>query len=296
MLPRLLTAAAACALALTACSSSGDPAVTTTTVTRAPTSASNSTSTPPAPPTPAQVRAAAKARIAKLTAREPKDAVSYAALNTKTGVSFSGGQTSGMWTASAYKLFLLEGLLARGVSYSESDAVSAIENSDNAAGYRLFLDLGSQSGMASVFQSFGMTHTKPGVTDPTFTTTGAPDCIKLLKNLVGPGHLAEDHREYVLGLMRNVEADQRWGVGVVADKGTTFANKNGWLSIDNSNGPGETDNGLWAVTSLGVVRIGGDQVLMAVLTKHQPDMETGVRLVQHIAKAIAPVVRGKRGG
>ena len=34
-----------------------------------------------------------------------------------------------------------------------------------------------------------MTHTVPGTSDPTFTTTGAPDCIKLLKNLVDPGPL-----------------------------------------------------------------------------------------------------------
>ena len=67
--------------------------------------------------------------------------------------------------------------------------------------------------------------------------------------------------------MRNVEPDQRWGVGAAADKGTDFANKNGWLSIDDSNGPGETDDGLWAVTSLGVLTVGGDQVLMAVLTE-----------------------------
>jgi hypothetical protein len=274
---------------LTACSSSGQPApVTTTTVTRA-TDSSAPTSTP-ATPSAAEIRTAAKARIARLLAHEPKDAASYAALNTKTGASFSGGETSGMWTASAYKLFLLETLLLHGTSYSDSDATAAIENSDNAAGYRLFLDAGTQSGMSSAFQTFGMSHTKPGASDPTFTTTGAPDCIKLLKNLMSPGVFSSQQREYVLGLMRNVEADQRWGVGAAADKGTDFANKNGWLSIDDSNGPGETDGGLWAVTSLGVLTIGGDPVLMAVLTKHQPDMESGVHLVENLAKAMAPAV------
>jgi hypothetical protein len=141
-----------------------------------------------------------------------------------------------------------------------------------------------------------MSHTTPGASDPTFTTTGAPDCIKLLNNLVSPGVFSAEQRSYVLGLMRHVEADQRWGVGAAADKGTDFANKNGWLSIDDSNGPGETDGGLWAVTSLGVLTIGGDPVLMAVLTKHQPDMATGVHLVENLAKAIAPTVRGTRGG
>ena len=210
----------------------------------------------------------------------------------KTGASFSGGETAGMWTASAYKLLLLETLLYNGASYSDYDAQAAIENSDNAAGYRLFLNAGTQSGMQSAIDAFGMSHTEPGGSDPTFTTTSGPDCIKLLKNLVQPGKLSAGQRSYVLNLMRNVASDQRWGVGAAADKGDDFANKNGWLSIDNSNGPGETDNGLWAVTSLGVVKIGGDQVLMAVLTKHQPDMATGVQLVQNIAKAIAPVVSG----
>jgi hypothetical protein len=284
------------AVLLTACSSSDPGPVATTTITRGSTPAPAASTSSSRPPTAAQLRSQATARIATLLAHQPKDAASYAALDTRTGASFAGGTTSGMWTASAYKLFLLEALLLHGSSYNDSDATAAIENSDNAAGYRLFLDVGTQSGMASAFQSFGMTHTTPGASDPTFTTTGAPDCIKLLKNLVSPGVFSEEQREYVLGLMRNVEADQRWGVGAAADKGTDFANKNGWLSIDNSNGPGETDNGLWAVTSLGVITVGGDQVLMAVLTKHQPDMATGVRLVQNLAKAMAPAVTGKPGG
>jgi hypothetical protein len=285
------------AVLLTACSSAGDPApVTTTTITRAPTSAPAPSTSSSRPPTAAQLRAQATARIATLLAHEPNDAASYAALDTKTGAGFSGGTTSGMWTASAYKLFLLETLLLRGSSYNDSDATAAIENSDNAAGYRLFLDAGTQSGMAGAFQSFGMTHTTPGASDPTFTTTGAPDCITLLKNLVDSGPFSKSQRDYVLGLMRNVESDQRWGVGAAADKGTDFANKNGWLSIDNDNEPGETDNGLWAVTSLGVLTVGGDQVLMAVLTKHQPDMATGVHLVENLAKAMAPAVTGTRGG
>jgi hypothetical protein len=90
--------------------------------------------------------------------------------------------------------------------------------------------------------------------------------------------------------MANVEPDQRWGVGVAADRGTTFYNKNGWLSIDDSNGPGENDDGLWAVTSLGIVRCSGDRVLMAVLTRHNPDFQDGVTLVEQLAKPLAGYV------
>ena len=70
--------------------------------------------------------------------------------------------------------------------------------------------------------------------------------------------------------MRNVESDQRWGVGVTADAGTDFANKNGWLGVDD-------DNGLWLVNSTGVVTINGQQVLMVVLTQHDSDFQSGDR-------------------
>ena len=108
--------------------------------------------------------------------------------------------------------------------------------------------------------------------------------------MVPNGPLTAASQSYALGLMEHVEADQRWGVGVVADAGTTFANKNGWLSIDNSNGPGETDNGLWAVTSVGVVTVKGQPVLLAVFTQHQKSMAAGVSLVQSLAQAVVPAV------
>ncbi|MDT4918223.1 MAG: hypothetical protein QOH89_2923, partial [Pseudonocardiales bacterium] len=83
---------------------------------------------------------------------------------------------------------------------------------------------------------------------------------------------------------------QRWGVGVLADPGTTFANKNGWLGIDNSNGPGEDDNGLWVTNSLGVVRVHGRPLLVALFSRHNPDLDSGIRLIQRLARVAAPAV------
>jgi hypothetical protein len=107
----------------------------------------------------------------------------------------------------------------------------------------------------------------------------------LLQNLVRPsaGPLTAASRAYVLGLMRNVEPDQRWGVGVSADPGTDFANKNGWLSVDN-------DNGRWLVNSTGVVSIHGQLVLMVVLTQHDSAFQGGIDLVQALAHALVPLV------
>jgi hypothetical protein len=245
----------------------------------------------------AQIVAAIRAKVARIAAHQPAHGVSVAAVNLATGARFSAGWQSGMWTASAYKLYVLETLLLRaqqnGETLTSSEvalATTMIENSNNVAGYALFLDAGSNGGLQAAADRFGMTHTVPGATDPTFTKTGALDCLKLLRNLVTPGPLAAASRAFTLHLMRNVEADQRWGVGVVADKGTTFANKNGWLSVDNSNPAGEDDNGRWVVTSLGIVTVKGQRVLMAVLTQHQPSMGAGVSLVQRLARTIVPAV------
>lgn len=253
------------------------------------------TSTPP--PDPAQVRAQVAAQVAALSADQPQGSISIAALNTATGAHYAAGESAGMWTASAYKLFVLETLLLlrqqEGETLSDdetAEATSMIENSDNKAGYDLFLEIGGNAALSSAASTFGMTHTVPGGSDPTFTTTGALDCLALLRNLVTKGPLDSDSRSFALGLMRDVEADQRWGVGVVADPGTRFANKNGWLSVEDSNGQDEQDDGRWITTSLGIVTVHGQQVLMAVLTQHQPSFDEGVQLVEQLAKAVVPAV------
>ncbi len=211
-----------------------------------------------------------------------------------SGRRYSAGATSGMWTASAYKLYVLEALLLNQGSLSDNQvgqATTAIENSDNVAGYSLYLAAGGNSGLSSAAAHFGMTHTVPGNSDPTFTRTSARDCLTLLSNLIRRnGPFRADTRSFVLDLMRNVEADQRWGVGVTADRGSTFYNKNGWLSVDNGNGADESDDGLWITTSIGIVTVKGQRVLMAVLTQHNRSFDAGVALVQQLARAITPAV------
>jgi beta-lactamase class A len=230
--------------------------------------------------------------IKHIRSSAPHVAVSVAVLNTATGKSYNYGKTSGMWTASVYKLFILEVLLRNGglSSYEMANATQAIENSDNVAGYNLFLAAGGNAGLSNGFGALGLKHTVPGASDPTFTRTSAADCLTLLRHLVQKGPLSKQARSYALGLMQHVESDQRWGVGVVADKGDDFANKNGWLSLDDSNGPGEDDNGLWVVNSVGVMRVHGQLVLMAVLSEHNNDMASGVHLIQRIAKSAVKAV------
>lgn len=297
----VLAGALALTTALAACSGGGSDAGPSRSASHPspPTSSPATTSTPTThTPTPKQIRAQVTSELHAIMKKQPHGAISVAALNTKTGQRFAAGRTSGMWTASAYKLFCLSALLigrsASSLSDGEVDSAErAIENSDNVAGYQLFLDAGGRPGLIDAAHTFGMHHTIPGESDPTFTTTSGSDYLKLLEAITGrTKHDPLDHsaRHFILELMGEVESDQRWGVGSAAEKGTKFYNKNGWLSIENGNGPGEDDGGLWAVTSVGVLTVAHQQVLMAVFTRHQPDYATGVKLVNRLSKLIAPAV------
>ncbi len=220
-----------------------------------------------------------------------------AAVNMTTGQRYSFGATRGMWMASTYKLLVLEGLLldrqqagAWLTAGEIADATRAIENSDNVAGYRLFLDMGGRAGLTRAIQQLGMTHTVAGRTDPTFTTTSGQDCLAMVRALLPGGPLDARSRSFVLGLMDHVESDQRWGIGAIAGPGDTFVNKNGWLPVQDDNGPGETDGGRWAVTSVGIVTEHQQHILIAVLTQHQSSLDTGQRLVETLARLVEPVV------
>lgn len=287
----------ACA-ALASCASA-KPAVVHHHTDQATASTIEATPNTPAPttatPDPGAERARVDAEIAQIARSEPRGSISIAAMNLSTGAKYVTGKRSGMWTASAYKLFVLEALLLqRGgplSGYEAGEAERMIENSDNKAGYSLFLAAGGNAGLDAAAYRFGMTHTTPGDTDPTFTTTSAADFLKLARNLVDtPSPLTRPACRYALSLMADVEADQRWGVGAAADKDSTFYNKNGWLAIDDTNAPGETDGGRWAVTSVGIVQIHHQRVVMSIFTQHQPLMGDGVALVERLAKAIRPAV------
>lgn len=235
-----------------------------------------------------RARRAARAEIAKVVHSVPDGAAGVAAMDITTGTSVVAGSRHRMWTASMYKLLVLETLLREdgplsGGTYDE--AVRMIEQSDNAAGWDLWLAGGSNGGLEQTMHALGMRHSVADGPDPTFTELTPADALKMVRALVRPGVLSAASRRQALGLMRNVEPDQRWGVGVVADPGTDFANKNGWLAVDNDNGPGFDDDDRWVVTSVGVVTVHGHTVLLAAMTNHNETEPDGIRAVQRLSQA-----------
>jgi beta-lactamase class A len=164
----------------------------------------------------------------------------------------------------------------------EDDVEAMIEHSDNAAADRLFRVVGRDAGLGRYNAVLGLHETvlnTQGLWG--LSTTSAADQLLLLRALVSSGSpLTAASRRYALNLLGQVEADQRWGVSAAGDPGSTTLNKNGWLGVD-------ADRGRWAINSAGVVRVGGHQVLMAVLSQHQPDFSTGVGRVERAARMLA---------
>lgn len=240
-----------------------------------------------------QVQGAVAAAVAALVAGRPADSVSIAALDTSTGTRIGWGPGAGMTTASVFKLLLLEGYLLQNQDRGQApadgapDALTAmIDNSDNDAADQVYAALGGRRGVASALNRLGLSATALGAADEWgISTTGAADQLTALTDLVSPqSPLTSASRAYALGLMSDVESDQRWGVGAAADPDTAFANKNGWLNLDD-------DGGRWVVSSVGVVQVNGHQVLLSVLTQHDADLADGIDLVESLSRAVATALR-----
>jgi beta-lactamase class A len=237
----------------------------------------------------AQAQATADSTMAGLVADLPDGSVSVMAVDMTTGAQYAYGARSGMKAGSAAKLLILEGYLLHDQDAGRepgggqgSTLATMIRNSDNDAADSLYRALGYTTGAAEMMWRLGLTATFLGPAEQWgLSTTSAADQLVLLHHLVAAGSpLSDASKSYALDLMSDVETDQQWGVGAATDPGTSVANKNGWLSVDD-------DHQRWLANSLGVITVNGHQVLMAVLTQHNDDFAGGVQLVEAVARTAA---------
>jgi beta-lactamase class A len=195
-------------------------------------------------------------------------------------------------TASIVKVDILETLLRQAMvankPLDEETAETAqgmIENSDNDDATDLWNQVGGASGISAYNAQAGLKDTSPntqGYWGETLTT--APDQIALLKQLViRHGLLNRASQSYQLGLMSNVEADQRWGVSGGVPSSAQIALKNGWLPLTGDD---------WQINSIGRIKGDGRWYLIAVLTTGNPTEGYGIDTIESISalvwKALTP--------
>lgn len=205
-------------------------------------------------------------------------------VDDRTGSTFRYRSEEAFETASVVKVEILAALLLRAqragrpLDASERALAEAmITRSDNDAASELWDEIGGASGLRAASTSFGLTSTEPdGDGAWGLTVTSADDQARLLGAVAGSaGPLTAANAAYLFGLMREVVAEQAWGVGSAPRAGEWAAVKNGWLS--------GTWRGGWTINSVG--RITGDHgtaTTIAVLTHGNTTMANGIDLVERI--------------
>lgn len=218
--------------------------------------------------------------------------VSAAVLAVDSGESAAYGDAA-FDTASIVKVGILATLLLQAqdagrrlTAAEQAYATKMIENSDNASATALWHAIGRADGLDAANKRFGLTATFGGEGELWgLTQTTAADQLVLLQQVFGKdSRLSEASRTYVQGLMRSVEADQRWGVSAAAE-GNSWALKNGWLA--------RSTTGLWDVNSIGRITVDGTDYLVAVLSKGTQTQAKGIALVEAAAKAAVSAFAGE---
>ena len=215
--------------------------------------------------------------------RGRRSAVGLAVADPGLGLSCRRDAGSHFVAASAIKVTILSALLlkAGGPGYlsaaQRSLARAMITQSSNTAADRLWAEVG-MAGMQRFLDRAGMTQTRLndawGLTELT-----AANELTLLRLLTSPGPvLTPASRSYVLSLMAQVVAAERWGTPAGIGARVTVHVKNGWLPY-----PTGSD---WRINSLGTFAGPGTAYQMAVLTSGNPSMDYGVDTIEDAARVI----------
>ena len=217
--------------------------------------------------------------------REDSGHVAVAVADLTTGAQAAYGGSEEFVTASIVKVDILATLLyqlqqaGQVLTFQEQKlAVTMIENSDNDSASDLFDGVNRAEGVDDANRVFGLQQTAAGTRHRGLTTTTADDQIRLLRLVfIRPSVLSSASQDYIQDLMSQVEADQQWGVPAAADPGTQFMVKNGWL-------PNPT---LWEINSIGEIVHEHQRILIAVLSDDNASENSGIAVVEAVARAAA---------
>ncbi|MEU7096889.1 serine hydrolase [Streptomyces longwoodensis] len=211
--------------------------------------------------------------------------VALGVYDRSTGTTCSLNSTTAFDSASTVKVTVLATLLwdakktNRYLTDTEADLTKAmITASDNDATSTLWKQLGVAK-IQGFLTAAGMTKTVPGADGYWgLTQENVEDEQKLLKLITAKNTVLSDNsRAYMLKLMGQVVADQRWGTPAGAPSSVAVHVKNGWLQ--------RSTHG-WRVHSLGTFNGAGHDYMISVLTQDNSTMDYGVTTIQNVAKAV----------
>jgi hypothetical protein len=190
--------------------------------------------------------------------------------------------------ASSTKVYLmladLDRIEARGQQPSNTDVqllTAMIEHSDNDAAQTIYQQIGYDRGMQRYMPKLGITDYVPCADGWGCAQASAGDMVRALTLLQKGQILIASDRQLALGLMNQVEADQRMGVGETAPSGATYYMKDGWLNYP--------DPSVWNLNTSGIVVVGKETYIISVYAQNQPgeDWSRVDHVCALVAKALA---------
>ncbi|WP_419994052.1 serine hydrolase [Streptomyces boninensis] len=210
----------------------------------------------------------------------------FAVHDARRGIDCAHNPRRRIETASVAKLMIMQAVAYRAkqehrtLSPSEKQQLRPmITASDNNAASRLWSHVGRER-MQRFLDKAGLDDTRLGWGRYWgLSQTTARDQLTLLDHLTRKDSpLATDaSRAYMRDLLAHIRTGQRWGVTAGAPEGARVRLKNGWLP---------RPSGGWRVHSVGTVGGGDRDYRIAVLTTGSATMDTGVRTVEHVARAV----------
>lgn len=207
------------------------------------------------------IAAKISAGIKSALAARPGSFVGLAASDPAHGLTCQLNVTSHFYAASVMKVTILSALLLKvgGPSHltaaQRNLAVQMITQSSNSAAQTLWEEVGISS-VQTFLNKAGMSETIINNAWGLSRIT-ARDELRLLHVLTDSTVLNRGSRGYVLTLMSEVIASQRWGVSAGAPSAEKLHIKNGWLPY-----PGAAD---WNINSIGTFS-GPNNYQMVILT------------------------------
>ncbi|MBL8929482.1 MAG: serine hydrolase [Kineosporiaceae bacterium] len=271
------------------------PTPSATTPSSTPSATEPSLSPSPAPSTVSSALRAGPdfARAAAAYDRTRPGRCGVAGVNLATGARIAYNEATTFTSASIVKVGILVALMLQldgGMpsSAQRSRASRMIKVSDNDAADSLWSDIGRGTGYTRQMKRLGFTDTRAGSGGYWGATRTSPrDQNRLLTALQDDASpVTAEQRAYVLTLMREVDKAQRWGVSAATDSDEVWL-KNGWL-------PAQSDNGLWAINSIGRVLLDtGDLALLTVLSGGSPSMGAGIATVERLASLAGAALSGR---
>jgi len=200
--------------------------------------------------------------IKSVLAARPGSFVALAASDPAHGLSCQLNSTDHFYAASVIKVTILSALLLKvgGPSHLTATqrnlAVQMITESSNSAANTLWAETGV-SHVQDFLNKAGMTQTVLNSSAWGLTRITAHDELRQLQVLTSSTVINSASRGYVLTLMSEVIASERWGVSAGAPSVEKIHIKNGWLPY-----PGAAD---WNINSIGAFT-GPNNYQMVILT------------------------------